>query len=113
MKPLFSADALPKFRKRYDAAAAREVLRTRFHLESFREQQEEIIKSTLEGNDTFVIMPTGAGKSLCFQLQPFLTRQMTVVVSPLISLMQNHVQELNALGVRAATLNSTQSAADA
>jgi ATP-dependent DNA helicase RecQ len=85
-----------------------DVLRRVFGYESFREQQREIIDHVAGGGDALVLMPTGGGKSLCYQI-PALVRQGTgVVISPLIALMQDQVDALTALGVRAGFLNSTQ-----
>ncbi|SDR75969.1 ATP-dependent DNA helicase RecQ [Nocardioides scoriae] len=85
-----------------------EVLRTVFGYPGFRGDQAEVIDTVVAGGDAVVLMPTGAGKSLCYQV-PALVRPGTgVVVSPLIALMQDQVDALAALGVRAAFLNSTQ-----
>ncbi|QOI98847.1 MAG: DNA helicase RecQ [Flammeovirgaceae bacterium] len=75
----------------------------------FRGNQETIIRNLLEGRNTFVIMPTGAGKSLCYQLPALLLDGLAVVISPLIALMKNQVDQLNAYGVNARFLNSTLS----
>jgi ATP-dependent DNA helicase RecQ len=87
--------------------APREILRRVFGYASFRGEQEQIVGHVVAGGDAMVLMPTGGGKSLCYQI-PALVRQGTaVVVSPLIALMQDQVDALLELGVRAAFLNST------
>ncbi|MFJ6409554.1 DNA helicase RecQ [Streptomyces hydrogenans] len=87
---------------------ALEVLHRVFGYSSFRGEQQEIIEHVVAGGDALVLMPTGGGKSLCYQI-PALVRPGTgVVISPLIALMQDQVDALNALGVRAGFLNSTQ-----
>ncbi|WP_426516495.1 DNA helicase RecQ [Diaminobutyricibacter sp. McL0618] len=93
-------------------ATAGEALHTVFGYETFRGQQAEIIGQLIGGGDAVVLMPTGGGKSLCYQI-PSLVREGTgVVVSPLIALMQDQVDALLANGVRAAFLNSTQDATE-
>ncbi len=88
-------------------AGPAEVLRRIFGYDSFRGSQQDIIETVVEGRDALVLMPTGGGKSLCYQI-PALVRPGTgVVISPLIALMQNQVDALRALGVRADFLNST------
>jgi ATP-dependent DNA helicase RecQ len=90
---------------------ALDVLRRVFGYDSFRGAQAEIIEHVIGGGDALVLMPTGGGKSLCYQI-PALVRPGTgVVISPLIALMQDQVDALQALGVRAGFLNSTQDAA--
>ncbi|MFI9011730.1 DNA helicase RecQ [Actinosynnema sp. NPDC053489] len=88
--------------------ASQEVLRRIFGYESFRGEQQDIVDHVVSGGDALVLMPTGGGKSLCYQI-PSLVREGTgVVVSPLIALMQDQVDALRDLGVRAGFLNSTQ-----
>jgi len=78
--------------------------------DSFRPMQERIVQSLLAGNDVAVIMPTGGGKSLCYQLPALALGQTVVVISPLIALMQDQVAQLGDMGIPAAVLNSTQPA---
>jgi ATP-dependent DNA helicase RecQ len=87
---------------------ASEVLRRVFGYDAFRGQQLEIIEHVAAGGDALVLMPTGAGKSLCYQIPALLRHGTGVVVSPLIALMQDQVDAMCELGVRAGFLNSTQ-----
>ena len=88
--------------------SAAEALRTVFGYDGFRGQQQAIIERVAAGGDAVVLMPTGGGKSLCYQIPSLLREGTGVVVSPLIALMQDQVDALTAVGVRAAFLNSTQ-----
>jgi ATP-dependent DNA helicase RecQ len=87
---------------------ASEVLRRVFGYEAFRDQQQEIIEHVAAGGDALVLMPTGGGKSLCYQIPALLRPGAGVVISPLIALMQDQVDALLELGLRAGFLNSTQ-----
>jgi ATP-dependent DNA helicase RecQ len=88
-----------------------EVLRRTFGYDAFRGDQREIIEHLVGGGDALVLMPTGGGKSLCYQIPALVRDGVGVVVSPLIALMQDQVDALRALGVRAGFLNSSQDAA--
>jgi ATP-dependent DNA helicase RecQ len=89
-----------------------DLLQQVFRLSQFRPRQREIIQDVMAGNDVVCVMPTGAGKSLCFQLPALLMKGLTVVVSPLISLMADQVHQLQTLGVPVLLLNSSQSSAE-
>lgn len=83
------------------------TLKKYYGYDSFRPGQEEIINAVLSGRDVFAVMPTGAGKSVCYQLPALMMDGITIVVSPLISLMQDQVRNLKAMGIRGAYLNSS------
>ncbi|MDV6236706.1 ATP-dependent DNA helicase RecQ [Leptospira ellisii] len=84
-------------------------LKTLFGIETFRSSQQEIIEHTIAGNHSLVVMPTGTGKSLCFQIPALLFEGLTIVISPLIALMQDQIIKLERLGVDASFINSSLS----
>src|ERR1700716_442004 len=92
-----------------EVSDASRVLQRVFGYDSFREGQQEVIDHVVAGGDALVLMPTGGGKSLCFQIPALVREGMGVVVSPLIALMQDQVAALEEAGVRAAALNSSMS----
>src|SRR5215213_8996012 len=90
----------------------REILKSTFGFDSFRGVQEQVVDRVMAGKDTLAVMPTGAGKSLCYQL-PALAREGTaLVISPLIALMHDQIRAASALGIRAASLTSADSDRD-
>ena len=91
---------------------ALDILQNTFGYPAFRGQQAAIIDHVVNGGDALVLMPTGGGKSLCYQIPALMRRGIAVVVSPLIALMQDQVEALTQLGIRAAFLNSTVAFAD-
>lgn len=93
----------------YSDVSLKDRLKEVFGYGNFRGEQEKIINNILSGKNTFVLMPTGAGKSLCYQLPAIVKEGTSIVISPLIALMKNQVDQMNALGVNARFLNSTLS----
>src|SRR5437762_9147049 len=89
----------------------RQHLQSLFGLDDFRRAQREVIEQIMSGRDVLCVMPTGAGKSLCYQLPAAIQKGLTIVVSPLISLMEDQVQQLRDEGINAALLNSSLTAA--
>jgi ATP-dependent DNA helicase RecQ len=91
---------------------ARAALKKTFGYEDFRPGQDEVIGAVLDGDDVFAVMPTGSGKSMTYQLPALVDPGLTVVVSPLIALMHDQVQQMRSVGVEAATLNSSVAEAE-
>src|ERR1700761_4191896 len=86
-----------------------QILRKIYGYDSFRGQQAEVIDHVISGKNAFVLMPTGSGKSLCYQIPALCRDGVGVIVSPLIALMQDQVDALNQLGIRAMAINSSMS----
>ena len=86
---------------------ANEALKTYFGYDAFREGQERVIKAIMDGRDALTVMPTGSGKSICYQVPALLMPGVTLVISPLISLMQDQVKSLNQAGIHAGYINSS------
>ena len=90
-------------------SGAAALLNTVFGFDSFRPGQEEIVDAVTDGRNVLAIMPTGGGKSLCFQLPALVRDGLTVVISPLIALMQDQVEQLINRGIQAIAINSSMS----
>jgi ATP-dependent DNA helicase RecQ len=107
MVPPMTAPHHPSQSPGYSLDEISAALKSHFGFSSFRAHQQEIVSSILAGRDVFAALPTGGGKSLCYQLPALLTRGLTVVVSPLISLMKDQVDAARENGIAASFLNST------
>ena len=90
-----------------------QILKKYFGYDTFREHQLEVIEKLITGEDAFVLMPTGVGKSICFQIPSIIRRGVGLVISPLIALMQDQVEALRQNGICAEFLNSSQSRQEA
>lgn len=97
---------MPERSAKRPGETAQQVLRRIFGYESFRGPQAAIVEHVAAGGSALVLMPTGGGKSLCYQVPALLRQGVGIVISPLISLMKDQVDQLRAVGVRAASLNS-------
>ena len=84
-----------------------DILKKYWGYDFFRPQQSEIIESVLSGKDTFALLPTGGGKSICFQVPGLMLEGVTLVISPLIALMKDQVERLNRMGIAATYINSS------
>src|SRR5260221_1877645 len=93
-------------------ASAQALLHSVFGFSEFRPGQEEVVRAVLEGENVLAVMPTGSGKSLCYQLPAIARPGLTLVVSPLIALMRDQVRALAAAGVAAGSLNSSNEPAE-
>ena len=89
-----------------------DILQKYYGYKSFRKGQEEIINTILNGEDVLAIMPTGGGKSLCYQVPALCMDGLTIVISPLISLMKDQVDSLTSMGIDASYINSSLSSED-
>jgi DNA topoisomerase-3 len=104
--PPSPADPSPTLDPASAGEGLQDQLRNRFHLTSFRPHQEPVCRAVLEGRDSLVVMPTGSGKSLCYQLPGLARGGTTLVISPLIALMEDQVAKLQGLGLRAECIHS-------
>ena len=102
-----------RWRSMQSPVSAKQILNEIFGYSEFRNHQAQIIDALVAGRDILTLMPTGGGKSLCYQIPSLLRAGTGIVISPLIALMQDQVDALNQLGIRAAFLNSTLDAVSA
>ncbi len=97
----------------YTQISSLDILRTWFRYDAFRGHQEKIIQHLMDGRDALVLMPTGSGKSICYQIPAMIRNGVGIVISTLIALMQDQVDAVRQLGIRAELLNSTLSPGEA
>lgn len=109
---LFFYITIPQERRGTLLTQAYQVLQETYGFTEFKTGQKEVIEKVLQGKDTLAIMPTGGGKSLCYQIPSLVFEGVTIVVSPLISLMKDQVDALTELGIPATYLNSTLTAVE-
>ncbi|MCC7273832.1 MAG: RecQ family ATP-dependent DNA helicase, partial [Alphaproteobacteria bacterium] len=110
--PAHADSPVPARRRMTIPETARAALKTVFGFDSFRPGQEAVMASVLGGRNVLAVMPTGSGKSLCYQLPALMRPGLTLVVSPLIALMRDQVRQLRAAGVAAGALNSSNDPAE-
>ncbi|SEQ64709.1 ATP-dependent DNA helicase RecQ [Faunimonas pinastri] len=110
--PAPETETLSRLFSSKESRDARKALRRLFGYDDFRPGQGEVIEAILAGEDVFAVMPTGSGKSMCYQLPAALDGGLTVVVSPLIALMRDQVRQMQAIGIAAASLNSANDEAE-
>jgi len=100
---------MPESNRRHSSSDALELLKSRYGFDQFRFQQADIVQTLIDGGDALVLMPTGGGKSVCYQIPAMVRDGVGIVISPLIALMQDQVSALNTMGIRASYINSSQS----
>lgn len=100
-------ELVPEFLMNTGNLSPKDLLKKYFGYDSFRPGQEEIVKNILNGKDVLGVMPTGAGKSICYEIPALMLKGITIVISPLLSLMQDQVKVLNQIGIHAAYINSS------
>lgn len=103
---------MPESNRRDSSSEALELLKSRYGFDQFRFQQADIVQTLIDGGDALVLMPTGGGKSVCYQIPAMVRDGVGIVISPLIALMQDQVSALKTMGIRASYINSTQSSSE-
>ncbi len=100
-------DIIEAYKDSEISSLPKKVLKTVFGYDDFRPYQEDIIQTVLNGDDCLAVMPTGGGKSLCYQIPAIIFKGLTIVVSPLIALMHDQIRALETIGIDAVALNSS------